>query len=177
MKFSLPIFIPDKMDKKHKVMQQWHKVSAAKDVKCIASNISWLPDIQVLYMQGQRWPYNVSADRELLISSRKCTVGMYSLTIRNEYIFYLTRLANCPILSKQSTAPCGSSRWCFCLKQGLPHGTPALWPPGLLEQLQPGLGAPATEKLSLLLLFKVSVLFCFVFFLGWYLCLANTNNL
>lgn len=121
--------------------------------------------------------HNVSADRELLISSRKCTVGMYSLTIRNEYIFYLTCLANCPILSKQSTAPCGSSRRCFCLKQGLPHGTPALWPPGLLEQLQPGLGAPATEKLSLLLLFKVSVLFCFVFFLGWYLWLANTNNL
>jgi len=46
MKFSLSISIPDKKDKRHKVIQQWHKVSAAKDDKHFTSNVSWLPEMQ-----------------------------------------------------------------------------------------------------------------------------------
>lgn len=123
-----------------------------------------------LHMQGQRqetwylswWgTYSFHSVRGILLH----------LTSRNEYIFYLVCLADYSTLPAQRTALCGSFRWWFWLKKGLPLEKwlmPAVLALGMMEQQQPSFGALATEKCNLLLLFRVFLFSGVIFVISKY---------
>lgn len=92
MKFNLSIFTLDKTDKRHKVIQRWHEVSAAKHDKHITSNVSWLPEMQA--------PLHARSETDTTMSQ---LMGNLVSSVSQGFSFTLTGRMNTIFLSGMSS--------------------------------------------------------------------------